>query len=122
MALARRRERARDALGRLTERIGAFRMESQLEERRQRLRLREERMGAWWRRSLDARRAALGRAAGKLDALSPLAVLSRGYAVVFDAAGERILRRAADAAPGDDLRIRLQQGALRATVSGRENE
>jgi exodeoxyribonuclease VII large subunit len=122
VALVRRGERAREGLRRLGERVGAFRFERQLEERRQRLRLREERLSSWWRRTLDARRAALGRAAGTLDALSPLAVLARGYAVVFDGRGERILRRAAEAAPGDALRIRLQEGALRATVTGREGE
>jgi exonuclease VII large subunit len=42
--------------------------------------------------------------------------------VVFDASGERVLRRARDAAPGDALRIRLQEGALRASVTRREGE
>jgi exodeoxyribonuclease VII large subunit len=121
-ALARRRERARDEVRRVAERLSAFRFERQVHERRQRLQLRDERLGAAWRGALESRRAGLGRAAGKLDALSPLAVLSRGFAVVFDASGERVLRRARDAAPGDALRIRLQEGALRASVTRREGE
>jgi exodeoxyribonuclease VII large subunit len=64
-------------------------------------------------------RAALGRAAGKLDSLSPLAVLSRGYALVWDGEG-RLLRSADQAAPGDALRIRLERGHLNATVTSRE--
>ncbi len=120
--LQRRRERAREHLRRLDDRVGAFRFERQIGERRERLLRHRERLGAALRRALDDRRSVLGRSAGKLDTLSPLGVLSRGYALVFDASGSRVLRRAADAAPGDGLRIRLQEGALRATVTKRESE
>jgi exonuclease VII large subunit len=47
-------------------------------------------------------------------------VLARGYALVWDAEGRRLLRDAADVAVGDGLRIRLRQGALAATVTGKE--
>jgi exodeoxyribonuclease VII large subunit len=120
--LARRRERAREHLRRLDERAAAFRFDRQVAQRRERLLRHRERLAACVRRAVDARRAGLGRAAGKLETLSPLGVLSRGYALVFDAQGERIVRRAQDAAPGDALKIRLQEGALRATVTDRESE
>lgn len=61
-------------------------------------------------------RAALAQAAGRLDSLSPLAVLGRGYAIVWQAQAGVILRRAADAAPGDRLRVRLAEGELVAEV------
>ncbi len=49
-----------------------------------------------------------------LNAVSPLATLQRGYAIV---SGEgRILRDAADAAPGSIIEARLAQGTLRAKV------
>ncbi len=58
----------------------------------------------------------LAQAAGKLDALSPLSVLSRGYAVVLK--GEHAVRKASDVAPGDDVKILLHEGAIHATVNG----
>ena len=65
-------------------------------------------------------RSSLGRLAGKLDGLSPLAVLSRGYALVWHADGLRLVRDSADVAVGDPLRVRLPVGTLAATVTGKE--
>jgi exodeoxyribonuclease VII large subunit len=67
--------------------------------------------------SLMSERAALARrhlsiAVGKLDALSPLAVLSRGYALVWNEQGH-LIRRAWDATPGERLRVKLLEGELR---------
>lgn len=56
-------------------------------------------------------------AVGRLDLLSPLAVLGRGYAIVWKADPGTIVRRAAECAPGDRLRVRLGEGELAATVS-----
>ncbi len=53
-----------------------------------------------------------------LISLSPLAVLGRGYALVFDEKGT-LLRKAASAQPGDSLRIRLADGELGASVTGK---
>lgn len=53
-----------------------------------------------------AGRQRMGRAVAALHALSPLAVMGRGYAVVFRPDGS-VLRRAADAKAGDPLSIRL---------------
>ena len=50
-----------------------------------------------------------------LNAVSPLATLERGYAIVSDADG-RILRDAAAAPPGTLIEARLEQGSLRARV------
>jgi exodeoxyribonuclease VII large subunit len=57
---------------------------------------------------------------GQLGSLSPLGVLSRGYALVWDASGERLLRSAGDAAIGEEVRIRLHEGTLLAAVRGKE--
>jgi exodeoxyribonuclease VII large subunit len=66
--------------------------------------------------SLASRRAALALLAGRLDALSPLAVLGRGYAIALDARTGKALTRAADVAPGDRLHVRLERGAIEARV------
>jgi exodeoxyribonuclease VII large subunit len=48
----------------------------------------------------------------RLDALSPLAVLGRGYAVCWDGARTRILRSAASVQRGDEVRVTLAAGEL----------
>ena len=48
--------------------------------------------------------------AEKLNALSPLACLSRGYAIAFSHPEGRVLRSAAAVRPGDQVRVRLHDG------------
>ena len=61
------------------------------------------------RRRLEQRRAELAQAAAGLQALSPLAVLSRGYSVVLD--DRRELVRSVDRlAVGDGLTVRFHRG------------
>ncbi len=60
-------------------------------------------------------RPELARAAGKLDALSPLAVLGRGYALVQTASGE-VVRDAASVTLDQSLRVRLHHGELEVEV------
>ncbi len=65
-------------------------------------------------RILDARRANLGRLGAQMAALSPLAVLDRGYAMVQR--GDEIVRDATQARAGDRLHVRVARGALDVTV------
>jgi exodeoxyribonuclease VII large subunit len=69
--------------------------------------------------ALEARRAQLGTAAGRLDALSPLKVLDRRYAVVINQANSRAVLDAATVKFDDELDIRLAKGRLRARATGR---
>jgi exodeoxyribonuclease VII large subunit len=119
-AAATRRTRARDALLRLQDRLNAFRLDRQLENRRARLDAARQRLLASGARRVEARRASLTHLLGKLDSLSPLGVLSRGYALVWDGRKERLLRRAADAEVGEEVLIRLHEGALRAAIRSKE--
>jgi len=66
--------------------------------------------------TLTARSMRLARASARLDALSPLAVLNRGYALVYNSAGQ-LLHSSADAIPGSTIRARLAQGTLEAEVT-----
>jgi len=83
------------------------------------------------RRRLDAERAAidahvralhhraasrLGVSAGRLEALSPLSVLARGYAVCWNDDRSTVVRRASQVAAGDRVRVRLSEGELQCEV------
>jgi exodeoxyribonuclease VII large subunit len=61
-------------------------------------------------------RARLGAAVGRLESLSPLAVLGRGYAIARRARDGAIVRRAGEVAPGDALAIRVSEGEIEADV------
>ena len=61
--------------------------------------------------------AQLANVAARLDTLSPLAVLGRGYAVAWNADKSRALRDAATVAPGDTVRVTLSRGEIEAKVS-----
>lgn len=63
-------------------------------------------------------RSRLEQLSRELDALSPLAILERGYALVFDPSGN-LLKDASAARPGDEISARLARGTVRATVTGK---
>jgi exodeoxyribonuclease VII large subunit len=118
-ALRRRGERARESLRRGQAQLEAFRWERQIATRRERVANLDRRLDGAGRGRIEGRKSALGRAAGKLDSLSPLAVLSRGYALVFDDAG-RLLRSSAEAQVGAEVSVRLAEGRLTARVTAKE--
>ncbi|HEX5633764.1 MAG TPA: exodeoxyribonuclease VII large subunit, partial [Gemmatimonadales bacterium] len=64
---------------------------------------------------LGERRHALARLSAQLDALSPLRVLERGYALPLDE-DDRVLRGRAAFAPGRRFRLRLADGQVPARV------
>lgn len=70
---------------------------------------------------LDRRRSRFAGVVSQLDALSPLAVLSRGYALATTPEG-RILLQAKDVNVGDPVVVRLSAGRVKATVTEREEE
>jgi exodeoxyribonuclease VII large subunit len=67
-------------------------------------------------RHYDRTRSHLGATIGRLESLSPLAVLGRGYAVAWNADRSRILRDAAAVTPGDAIQVRLAKGELACEV------
>jgi exodeoxyribonuclease VII large subunit len=74
-----------------------------------------EKLAALVRRALTARRHRFEGLAGRLDALSPLRVLARGYSVTFDQRGHAV-KSAGDVGPGEQVRVRLHEGELSAQV------
>jgi exodeoxyribonuclease VII large subunit len=69
------------------------------------------------RRRMELNRRRLSEAATRLDALSPLAVLGRGYALARRESDGRIVRAAADVALGDRIELRLASGQIGAEVT-----
>lgn len=60
---------------------------------------------------------ALALAAARLHDLSPLAILSRGYALCFEADGTTVVRSSESVAPGDRIHVKLGAGSVGATVT-----
>ena len=56
----------------------------------------------------------------QLKALSPVAVLERGYALVFNAAG-KLVRSTTQVQPGDEISAQLSDGRVIAKVEKSEN-
>ena len=69
------------------------------------------------RRRMELDRRRLSESATRLDALSPLAVLGRGYALARRESDGRIVRAAADVALGDRIELRLARGQIGAEVT-----
>ncbi len=65
--------------------------------------------------SLQQHQHRLARLGQRLNDLSPLTILDRGYALVYDKK-EELLRDAADVSPGERIRIQLQKGSIQAEV------
>jgi exodeoxyribonuclease VII large subunit len=78
-----------------------------------------ERMGATERAlpraaqvAMSRQRERAGQLAARLEDLSPLGILARGYAVCYDESGRRVVRSAGELAPGDRLSVRLHEGSV----------
>ena len=71
-------------------------------------------------RQTERRRRDVSQVAGRLNALSPLGVLSRGYALV-QAEDGRVVYSARDVAPDDTVTVRLRDGRVTARVQSVEN-
>jgi exodeoxyribonuclease VII large subunit len=67
------------------------------------------------RAALLRRRSHLDQIQHQLKALSPLAILERGYALVFDSSG-KLVKNSAQVQQGDEVSARLAHGTFTARV------
>jgi exodeoxyribonuclease VII large subunit len=121
-ALGHRIEQSNGRLGRARERLEAFRWDRQVGDLRTRVERAKVRLGVLLTSRLATRRAELSRHAEKLETLSPLAVLGRGYSLVWDASGRRLVRAADQVGVGETLQVRLHDGRLTVNVTAKETE
>jgi exodeoxyribonuclease VII large subunit len=75
----------------------------------------EDRLSAVMRRRLTGRATVLGGLVSTLDAMSPLRVLRRGYAIATRSDG-RAVREASDVRPGERIDVRVLHARLTADV------
>ncbi len=91
-----------------------------VDDRRMQLDSVQQRMGLTAHRQLSRRQQRFATLAASLDALSPLKVLGRGYAMA-QAADGTVLRTSQQVQEGDRIHVRLGQGALDCTVDRKED-
>ena len=78
-----------------------------------------ERLRAAWTQSISAARARVELAARALQAVSPLATLQRGFAILARAHDGAIIRHSAQLELGEQIEARLADGVVTARVTGR---
>jgi exodeoxyribonuclease VII large subunit len=100
----------------LSQRLSPARLAERVDGRRARIAEVEARARAAAAGRLRSGRERCAALAGRLEALSPLAVLGRGYAICCDGASGAILKDAAAVAPGAEVRVRLHRGRLACEV------
>lgn len=107
---------ARAMVGRFSESRVLRDPTSQLDDRRMRLTVNTEKLFA----AVDAKsgdcRSSLAAVAGKLSALDPMAVLSRGFGALYGDSGA-IIKSVGEVSVGDGIYVRLSDGTLSAKIS-----
>lgn len=116
-SIERRLDALRDRLAQAERMLRLYHPMRAVAEQRQRLDQSAERMARALGHALALRRSAVAASCARLEALSPLGVLARGYAIVDHCATRRRLLSVAQAQLADALRIHLHDGQLDATVT-----
>jgi exodeoxyribonuclease VII large subunit len=115
-------------VGRRSRELGALRLRLEARDLRRRIGAVRTRLGtasgrlaAAATRTQHRTQSRFGALAGRLENLSPLAVLGRGYAVCWNEERTVILRSASAVAPGDAVRVTLFEGELSCEVISTTN-
>ncbi len=113
-AQERRLELLRQRLRRLSERPVLRSPEGSLQQKELLLELLRQRLERAAAAAVEKRQRQFAALSGRLDALSPLKVLARGYAVVTRQ--EQVLHSVAQLSPGEEIRLRLSDGTALCAV------
>ena len=118
----RRREEAHRRLDHARRAMRLLSPVNQLDQARERLAALRRRLLHSAGGLVEQGRSRLRPAVAQLDALSPLAILSRGYALVWKLPEKELVRTAEQLGPGDRLQVRLGRGEARAVVVDRDRD
>ena len=116
IAMSRRLNAAREKLEGLANRPVLRSPLASYENKRKALQLLDARLVSAQNRNVAKNRQRFVAQVSKLDAMSPLKVLTRGYAVASDEAG-RIIRSAGEVKSGDPITVRVSDGIIHANVT-----
>jgi len=116
-ALSNRLDEATALLARERDALRVLAPSAQLLARRERLGAASRALARAAQARLERARAGLAGLAGRLESLSPLGVLTRGYAIVRRSQDGAIVRGAGDVTPGDRLWLRVAEAEIDAAVS-----
>jgi exodeoxyribonuclease VII large subunit len=120
-AFAERLKTASARLDRIETQLSPLKLSSKLGSARTRLTQLDEKQRAAVRTALTASSERLSLGMRSLNAMSPLAVLERGYSITQKRSGE-IVRDAGSVNRGDHIDIRLAKGSLKAEVLETKDE
>ena len=112
-------EQLKEELGRLHGDLLAGSPQAVILQQAERLRRLHLSLEAGMARSLEQIASRFTGLTGRLNALSPLAVLERGYSITFDSDG-KIIKKAEAVQPGDRIQTRLHQGRIQSRVENVE--
>lgn len=106
--------RAADKFAAASSRLTAQSPENRLRLMSEKLDGTDKRLTLAFERYTDRLSASLGEKAARLDSLSPLKVMSRGYSLVYS--GETLVRSSADVFEGDTVALRFDSGGAKAQI------
>ena len=118
-AASRRLNEARGKLERLSGSRALQDPMNVIQDRRVLLDYQRARLADRLERTLGRERQQFARLAAALDAMSPLKVLARGYAIPRDSTGA-VVRSVKSVSPGDRLELRVSDGSIDVTVNAPE--
>ena len=90
-----------------------------LQQKRKNLELLESRLVSGFSRSLDMKKQRYIAMTAKLDAMSPLKVLTRGYSMTQNENGD-VIKQTSQVKTGDQICVAVSDGKIHATVIGKE--
>jgi len=114
---------ANNQLERNQSRVGRYKIKSPqttIDTRRVRLGYIREKLIGGSQSAIKARKDKLVNLTLKLDTLSPLATLQRGYAIISSEKDQHVVTRSRELKPGDYIRARLKSGVVIAQVQAVE--
>jgi exodeoxyribonuclease VII large subunit len=120
LAIERRLERVRDSYGHQHSKLLYLNPEARIQRGRAEVNRLCKELILYHHRILDGYRLRCEHNVARLEALSPLAVLLRGYSITYKTADGKIIRSYTETWPGDRVLIRLADGRLECRVDKAE--